>query len=36
LGVGELASRVLGAEKAVLRDSDLAARRGYQDRVSHS
>ena len=36
LGIGEFASRMLGAERAVLRDSDLAARRHYQDRVSHS
>jgi NAD(P)-dependent dehydrogenase (short-subunit alcohol dehydrogenase family) len=36
LSVGEFASRMLGAERAVLRDSDLAARRNYQDRVSHS
>jgi NAD(P)-dependent dehydrogenase (short-subunit alcohol dehydrogenase family) len=36
LRVGELASRALGAENAVLRDSDLAVRRNYQDRVSRS
>jgi NAD(P)-dependent dehydrogenase (short-subunit alcohol dehydrogenase family) len=36
LRVGELASRILGVEDAVLRDSDLAARRNYQDRVSRS
>jgi NAD(P)-dependent dehydrogenase (short-subunit alcohol dehydrogenase family) len=36
LSVGEFGSRMLGAERAVLRDSDLAARRTYQERVSHS
>jgi NAD(P)-dependent dehydrogenase (short-subunit alcohol dehydrogenase family) len=36
LRVGELASRILGVEDAVLRDSDLAVRRNYQDRVSRS
>jgi NAD(P)-dependent dehydrogenase (short-subunit alcohol dehydrogenase family) len=36
LSVGEFASRILGAERAVLRDSNLAARRNYQDRVSLS
>jgi NAD(P)-dependent dehydrogenase (short-subunit alcohol dehydrogenase family) len=36
LRVAEFASRLLGAERAVLRDSNLAARRNYQDRVSHS
>jgi len=36
LSVGEFASRILGAERAVLRDSNLTARRNYQDRVSLS
>ncbi|MEV6340478.1 SDR family oxidoreductase [Nocardia vinacea] len=36
LAVAEAVNRLMGAESAVLRDSDLASRRAYDDRVGRS
>ena len=36
LRIAEAANRLMGAETAILRDSDLASRRAYRDRVARS